>query len=90
MGEQEYPWGSRGHFFAAAAEAMRRILIDRARAKKRVKRGGGRKRLDLNSADVTIDVVPDEILDLDAALTKLNQPGRWTVDDLPHAMRLAR
>ncbi|MHC4696416.1 MAG: ECF-type sigma factor [Planctomycetota bacterium] len=50
---------------------MRRILIDRARARKRKKRGGGRKRIDLTSADVTIDAVPDEILDLDEALTKL-------------------
>lgn len=71
VGDQEYRWDSRGHFFAAAAEAMRRILIDRARAKKRDKRGGGRKRLDLASADIAIDAVPDDILDLDAALTKL-------------------
>ncbi len=71
VGDQEYRWGSRGHFFAAAAEAMRRILIDRARAKKRDKRGGGKKRLDLTSTDLSIDAVPDDILDLDAALTKL-------------------
>ena len=64
-------WDSRGHFFAAAAEAMRRILIDRARAKKREKRGGGARRAELTSADLTIDAVPDEILDLDAALQKL-------------------
>jgi RNA polymerase sigma factor (TIGR02999 family) len=71
VGDQEAVWDSRGHFFAAAAEAMRRILIDRARAKKRGKRGGGRKRIDLTSADVTIDAVPDELLDLDEALAKL-------------------
>lgn len=71
VGDKEYHWDSRGHFFAAAAEAMRRILIDRARAKKCEKRGGGRKRCDLTSADVTIDAVPDEILDLDEALGKL-------------------
>src|SRR5262245_8023115 len=41
-------WDGRGHFFAAAAEAMRRILVDRAREKNRLKRGGGRKRLDCN------------------------------------------
>src|SRR5207247_9496341 len=45
-------WNSRGHFFAAAAEAMRRILIDTARRKGRVKRGGDRKRVDLDDADV--------------------------------------
>ena len=71
VGDRDYRWDCRGHFFAAAAEAMRRILIDRARAKKREKRGGRRKRFDLTSADVTIDAVPDEILDLDEALTKL-------------------
>lgn len=71
MGDQKYRSESRGHFFAAAAEAMRRILVDRARAKKREKRGGGRKRFDLTSADVTIDAVPDELLDLDEALAKL-------------------
>jgi len=64
-------WDSRGHFFAAAAEAMRRILIDRARSKKRQKRGGANKRFELNSADLSVDAVPDEILDLDRALEKL-------------------
>ena len=68
---QPVVWQDREHFFAAAAEAMRRILIDRARSKKRQKRGGGRKRLDLTAATVTIDAVPDDMLDLDAALTKL-------------------
>jgi RNA polymerase sigma factor (TIGR02999 family) len=71
VGNQESLWDSRGHFFAAAAEAMRRILIDRARAKKRKKRGGGRKLIELTSSDVTIDAVPDELLDLDEALAKL-------------------
>ena len=71
VGNQNVRWDSRGHFFAAAAEAMRRILIDRARAKKREKRGGNRKRFDLTAADLTIDAVPDEILDLDEALRKL-------------------
>ena len=64
-------WDSRGHFFAAAAEAMRRILIDRARAKQAEKRGGGRRRIDLEDADLRVDAVPDEIIELDAALQKL-------------------
>jgi len=63
-------WESRGHFFAAAAEAMRRILIDRARAKRGPKRGGDRKRLALESANLTVESVPDEVVELDAALTK--------------------
>ncbi|HUN81087.1 MAG TPA: sigma-70 family RNA polymerase sigma factor [Phycisphaerae bacterium] len=64
-------WDSRGHFFAAAAEAMRRILIDRARARRGPKRGGDRKRFGLDLADLSVASVPDELLDLDAALTKL-------------------
>ena len=71
VGTQEVRWQSRAHFFGAAAEAMRRVLIDRARAKKRDKRGGDRKRFDLSTADLTLDGVPDEILDLDAAIQKL-------------------
>lgn len=72
VGNHNVRWDSRAHFFAAAAEAMRRILIDRARAKNREKRGGGRRqRFDLSSADLSIDGVPDEILDLDEALQKL-------------------
>jgi len=71
VGNHDVRWQSRAHFFAAAAEAMRRVLIDRARARKRDKRGGDRKRLDLSTADLALDDVPDDILDLDAALQKL-------------------
>src|SRR5947209_1580722 len=49
-GDKTQRWGSRAHFFAAAAEAIRRILIDNARSKHRIKRGGGLKRVDLDSA----------------------------------------
>ncbi|MCA8960156.1 MAG: sigma-70 family RNA polymerase sigma factor [Planctomycetes bacterium] len=61
-------WSGRAHFLAAAAEAMRRILIERARAKQRIKRGGGRHRLDVDPEQLTLDPVPDEILALDEAL----------------------
>jgi RNA polymerase sigma factor (TIGR02999 family) len=64
-------WESRGHFFAAAAEAMRRILIDRARDKRRLKRGGGWKRLHLDEIDPAIEQSPDDLLALDDALSKL-------------------
>jgi RNA polymerase sigma factor (TIGR02999 family) len=64
-------WDSRGHFFAAAAEAMRRILIDRAREKRSQKRGGGRKKLDLDSLDLATQAAPDQLLALDDALAKL-------------------
>jgi RNA polymerase sigma factor (TIGR02999 family) len=66
-------WDSRGHFFAAAAEAMRRILLDRARDKHRVKRGGGRKRMQLDHIDVSVENPPDDLLVLDEALQKLVQ-----------------
>src|SRR3954447_15239178 len=55
-------WDSRAHFFAAAAEAMRRILIDAARRKGRMKRGSGRKRVDLSEADAVSWAAPDELL----------------------------
>ena len=64
-------WDSRGHFFAAAAEAMRRILIDRARAVGAVKRGGGARRLTLDPTSLSLDSVPSEITDLDEALKGL-------------------
>jgi RNA polymerase sigma factor (TIGR02999 family) len=68
---REQHWDSRGHFFAAAAEAMRRILIDRARAKRSEKRGGSRKRLDIDAIDLATTAAPDQLLALDDALAKL-------------------
>jgi RNA polymerase sigma factor (TIGR02999 family) len=66
-------WNSRGHFFAAAAEAMRRILVNHARDRKRLKRGGGRVRLELlDQADSLADD-PDLILSLDELLTRLGE-----------------
>src|SRR5262245_34925460 len=70
--EQARHWKSRGHFFAAAAEAMRRILIDRARGKGREKRGGDWKRVDFEELDVTTAVTPDQLVALDDALTRLS------------------
>jgi RNA polymerase sigma factor (TIGR02999 family) len=64
-------WDSRGHFFAAAAEAMRRILLDRAREKRAAKRGGGRKILDIDAVDAATRATPDQFLALDEALAKL-------------------
>jgi RNA polymerase sigma factor (TIGR02999 family) len=64
-------WDSRWHFFAAAAEAMRRILVDNARKRGRIKRGGGQQRVDLDKIDVTVDEPPDELIALDEALKKL-------------------
>jgi RNA polymerase sigma factor (TIGR02999 family) len=65
-------WDNRGHFFAAAAEAMRRVLVENARRKGRQKRGGGLKRLDLDAAEpVAVPEVREDLLALDEALTKL-------------------
>jgi RNA polymerase sigma factor (TIGR02999 family) len=70
-GARDSHWDSRGHFFAAAAEAMRRILIDKARRKGRVKRGGARKRVDLEDASLVSMVAPDVLLLVDDAIAKL-------------------
>jgi RNA polymerase sigma factor (TIGR02999 family) len=64
-------WDGRWHFFAAAAEAMRRILVDNARRRGRLKRGGGATRVDLDTAGLTVDQPPDELVALDEALAKL-------------------
>ena len=64
-------WESRAHFFAAAAEAMRRILVERARRKSRLKHGGGRKRLEFDEADLVVLPVDVDLLALDEALDSL-------------------
>ncbi len=64
-------WQNRGHFFAAAAEAMRRILVDSARRKSTAKHGGQLERVDLDSVELLVPIADDEILALDEALTCL-------------------
>jgi RNA polymerase sigma factor (TIGR02999 family) len=65
-------WESRGHFFAAAAEAMRRILVERARQRGRLRHGGGLRRLDLSESEVAVTPDDDDqILHLDEALDRL-------------------
>jgi len=66
-------WDNRRHFFSAAAEAMRRILLDRARDKHRIKRGGGWRRLSLEHIEIPVSEPSDDILALDEALEKLAQ-----------------
>jgi RNA polymerase sigma factor (TIGR02999 family) len=74
-------WDSRGHFFAAAAEAMRRILVESARAKLSQKRGGERARLGLSQIDIPASNREDWLVDLDEALHRLEQehPRRASV-----------
>jgi RNA polymerase sigma factor (TIGR02999 family) len=69
--ERAQHWNSRGHFFAAAAEAMRRILVENARRKQSKKRGGDRARLDLDQLAAADSERLDEVLDIDAALVGL-------------------
>jgi RNA polymerase sigma factor (TIGR02999 family) len=69
--EKAQHWNSRGHFFAAAAEAMRRILINRARDRKRLKRGGHLRTIDIDKVEITMATPDDDLLALHEALEKL-------------------
>src|SRR5262249_11263514 len=70
-GEPERAWDSRGHFFSAAAEAMRRILVENARRKGRKKRGGTLAQVDLDLAGLAARMPPEDLLALDEAMTRL-------------------
>jgi RNA polymerase sigma factor (TIGR02999 family) len=80
---QSTDWGGRGHFFAAAAEAMRRILIDRARRKATTKQGGGLRRIDLDLVSAAEEGREAELLALDDALAELERHD-------PQAARLVK
>jgi RNA polymerase sigma factor (TIGR02999 family) len=73
VGDGVAKWDDRWHFFAAAAEAMRRIIVDNARRRASIKRGGGRERSDIDAVEITIDVPTDDLLALDEALEQLAQ-----------------
>jgi len=72
-GDEPQSWENRGHFFAAAAEAMRRILVDNARRKKSLRHGGDRQRLGLDDLEVPLSERPDDLIRLDDALARLSQ-----------------
>jgi RNA polymerase sigma factor (TIGR02999 family) len=76
----EHPWNGRGHFFAAAAEAMRRILVESARRKKGLKHGGDRSRQELDEALLIVPEPREDLLALDAALSKLAVGHRRAAD----------
>lgn len=82
VGTESQNWNSRAHFFAAAAEAMRRILIDIARRKKSFRHGGDRKRVDLDEVVLAddSDIPSDELLALDEALEKLTQEDKASAE----------
>jgi RNA polymerase sigma factor (TIGR02999 family) len=101
--DPDQPWNSRGHFFAAAAEAMRRILINRARDKGRQKRAGRQCRVDLDSVVVAIEASDEELLAVNDALEVLGQKNQpcaelvklrfftgLTLDDAAAAMCISR
>ena len=73
VGQQPMAWRDRAHFYLAAAEAMRRILVDHARKRGAEKRGGTRQRLPLNVCDLAADDDPEQILNLDRALVRLEE-----------------
>ena len=73
VGSTDPGWDGRGHFFAAAARAMREILVDQARRRNALKRGGDRKRQEFDAAELPIDSQFDNILALDAALSRLEE-----------------
>jgi RNA polymerase sigma factor (TIGR02999 family) len=79
-GEKSDQWNDRGHFFAAAAEAMRRILIENARRKKSLKGGGGRARQDLDGLQLAMPEVREDVLALDEALGRLAGINRAAAD----------
>jgi RNA polymerase sigma factor (TIGR02999 family) len=96
-------WDGRSHFFAAAAEAMRRILVENARHKRSQKAGHGRQRRPLEDVEATVGAPPDDLLALDDALTKLGRENQaaadlaklrlftgLTVDEAADALRISR
>jgi RNA polymerase sigma factor (TIGR02999 family) len=82
VGDEVQDWRSRGHFFSAAAEAMRRILVENARRKQSLKRGGGLKRLDLSKAAAMSDrdTPVDDLIALDEALERLSEKTKIKAD----------
>ena len=103
VGDEPQNWNSRSHFFCAAAEAMRRILIENARSKQKLKRGGDQHRVDLSDADIAIERDINDLLSLDEALTKLAQEdptkadlvklryfGGLTLEQASHVLKISR
>jgi len=68
---EDQTWQNRAHFFGAAAEAMRRILIDRARRRRAQKHGGGQQRVDIEGLEISVDTEDDQLLAVNEALDKL-------------------
>ena len=80
VGTEDPGWNSRGHFFAAAARAMRRILVEQARRKRLDKHGGARKRLNADEIDIPIEAPSEDVLALDEALESLRRHDKRKCD----------
>lgn len=80
VGAEARNWKSRTHFFAAAAEAMRRILIENARRKQRLKRGGDQRKVELEDGDLAIEGRSEDLIALDEALAKLADADKTKAD----------
>ena len=102
VSDEDLGWDDRGHFFAAAAEAMRRILVERARRVGRKKRGGGAGRVSLDKLEIGVDAPSDDLLALDEALERLRakDPRKervvslryfagLTIDETAHALDIS-
>jgi RNA polymerase sigma factor (TIGR02999 family) len=79
-GSEDHPWNDRRHFFRAAAQAMRQILVDAARKKSRLKRGGGWHRLELESIHLAVETDPDRLLAVNEALEDLSRDDPMKAD----------
>jgi RNA polymerase sigma factor (TIGR02999 family) len=79
-GSEQLPWNSRGHFFAAAAEAMRRILVESARKKSREKRGGQHRRVPLDQITLAVNMADDDLLAFDDELAALAQVDKQAAE----------
>lgn len=80
VGDEPQSWNSRGHFFAAAAEAMRRILVEDARRKRRIKHGDGLRRVDFDNMEVAAEGLPESVIALDEALARLFKEDRLAAE----------
>jgi len=103
VGDEPQSWNSRGHFFCVVAEAMRRILIENARRKQKLKRGGDQHRIDLSDTDIATEKDINDLLSLDEALAKLAQEdptkadlvklryfGGLTLEQASHVLKISR
>ena len=80
VGDETQKWDSYGHFFTAAAEAMRRILVENARRKQRLRHGGGQRRVMLDDAILFVKESSDDLITLDEALAKLSKKDKVKAD----------